>query len=551
MKSDPRLPFSTAPAAHRRWWGWGDRRIQFPLPQHSADDLFAELKIAPRQAEHAEPPLPSLPESVFNQTAGTDGVSLSTSSAPCQILSDDFERLRCSTGRSTPDIIRLRTQRIQHAADGVALPENEEQVRELVQWAQKQSVALVPFGGGTSVVGGVTPLRGRHRAVLAVDMQRMKQLLSLDPESGLARVQAGIFGPDLEGQLQAHGFSLGHFPQSFEYSTLGGWLATRSAGQNSTLYGKIEHLAAAVRMVSPTAELTCQPLPACASGPELKEVMVGSEGTLGILTEGIMRVHPLPQHTEYRSYFFPDFASGFAAARQIMHAGLRPSVFRLSDETETRLLMKLGGADRSKAIKALRMLGKGRYFDGCHFMLGFEGLPKQVSAEISACNAIAKRSDGFGIGGSPGRRWEGERFELPYFRDTLLDYGVVVETFETAAPWAALPALHRDLQRLPVPLVLAHISHAYLDGASLYITWLADAPDPDQALELWQQVKDAAGEILMKHGATVSHHHAVGTDHRKWLSTERGGAQVELLRTIKRSLDPNGIMNPGKLLADD
>lgn len=538
MDRDHRTPLSAATADDRRWWGWGDRRKKFPLPAPSSDALFAELGIAPRRADPAEPPLPPLP-------------TPTELAPPCEFLADYSARLRCSTGRSTPDLLRLRHQRISHAPDGVALPKDEAELQALVQWAQQQSVALVPFGGGTSVVGGVTALRGRHQAVLAVDMQRMNRVLSLDPTSGLVRAQAGIFGPELEQQLQAKGWSLGHFPQSFEYSTLGGWLATRSAGQNSTLYGKIEHMAAAVRMIAPSSELQSRALPACASGPELQQLMIGSEGTLGILTEGTMRVHRVPQETEYRSYFFPDFASGFAAARQVMHDGLRPAVFRLSDETETRLLMKLGGADRSKGVRLMRLIGKGRFFDGCHFMLGFEGDAKLVRAQVAASHQIAKKCGGLAIGSGPGKRWEKERFELPYFRDTLLDHGVVVETFETAAPWAQLPALHQALQQLPVPLVLSHISHAYADGASLYITWLADAPDPDQALELWQQVKDEAGEILMQHGATISHHHAVGTDHKKWLETERGVGQMQLLRALKQSLDPLGIMNPGKLIADE
>ena len=212
------------------------------------------------------------------------------------------------------------------------MPADEDEIAALMQWAAQEDVALVPFGGGTSVVGGVTALRGDKRAVFAVDLRKLNRLLSLEPESGLARAQAGMLGPDLERQLQSKGYSLGHFPQSFEFSTLGGSLATRSAGQNSTLYGKIEHMAAAVRMVAPTGIIESRALPACATGPELDQLMIGSEGVLGILTEGTMRVHPTPSSTAYQSFFFPDFASGFAASREIMQAGLRPAVFRLSEQ---------------------------------------------------------------------------------------------------------------------------------------------------------------------------------------------------------------------------
>ncbi len=532
-------------AALRRWWGWGKLNRSFPLPSYAQESLFAELQLTDRSANSTsaavEPELPHLPEP-------------RPLAPPCAFSQAFEDRLRCATGRSTPDLLRLRFNRLLHAPDGVVLPENEQQIQELLRWAVDNGVAIVPFGGGTSVVGGVDALRGDHAAVLALDMQKLNQVLDLDEKSGLARIQAGIFGPALEQQLQHRGFSLGHFPQSFEFSTLGGWLATRSAGQNSTLYGKIEHMAAAVRMLTPSdppSQVESRALPASATGPEIKEMMVGSEGVLGVITEATMRVHALPQATQYQSFFFPDFANGFGAAQQIMQNGLRPAVFRLSDETETRLLMKLGGADRSKGVKLLRLLGKSTYLDGCHFMLGFEGHATLVKAEVSAAKSIAKRCGGLGIGSSPGRRWEKERFELPYFRDTLLDMGIMVETFETAAPWSKLPALHQALrQQLPASLILAHISHAYRDGASLYITWLHVAPDPDQALELWQQMKQIAGEVIMQHGATISHHHAVGSDHKPWMMQERGAGQVQMLQAAKQIFDPHGIMNPGKLIPD-
>jgi alkyldihydroxyacetonephosphate synthase len=447
--------------------------------------------------------------------------------------------------------LRLRNNRILHAPDAVAYPQSEAEVHAVLQWAATESVAVVPFGGGTSVVGGVEALSGEHRAVLAMDLKRLHRVLDVDSESGIARIQAGILGPVLEQTLNASGLSLGHFPQSFEFSTLGGWLATRSAGQNSTLYGKIEDLAASVKMIAPTGEILTRNLPASASGPEFREVLVGSEGTLGVITEATMRVHAIPNATQFVSYFFRDFSSGFSATRQIMHAGLRPAVFRLSDETETRLLMTLGGADRSKGVKLLRLIGKSNYLAGCHMMLGFEGDSGVVKAQAHAARRIARQHDCLGIGSGPGHRWEKERFELPYFRDTLLDMGIMVDTFETAAPWARLPTLHQALRdALPVPLILAHISHAYTDGASLYITWLADAPDPDQALELWSKVKKIAGDIIQQHGATISHHHAIGIDHMPWLEMERGHGQMQLLRAAKQCCDPTGIMNPGKLIPD-
>ena len=524
-----------------KWWGWGNTEIKWQLAHELRALLCERVGVAIREAHsptaqpHLPPAQPLAPPGLFE--------------------ADGPARLAHCAGRSTPDLLRLRWDRVKTAPDAVAYPRSIDEVKALLRWAADEKVAVVPFGGGTSVVGGVAPLRGEQHAVVTMDLRRLNRFLELDEVSGLARVECGLLGPDLEAELARRGFSLGHFPQSFEYSTVGGWIAARSAGQNSTLHGKIEDLVSAVKLSSPCGEIANRELPASAAGPALRELLVGSEGSLGVLTEASLRVHRLPSTTRYASFFLRSYAEGVDVVRELMQNGPRPSVLRLSDETETALHLILGGANASRAVRLARRLGKSPWLDGAHLLVGFEGSAATVESNLRHTRYLARRSvDGgvFFVGGAPGRRWEAERFELPYLRDTLLDMGLVVDTFETAATWSRLPDLYSAmlaaLQELGVPLVLTHLSHAYRDGASLYFTWISDGPDPDQALEMWERIKARSAQVILDFGATLSHHHGVGTDHRPYLATELGGGQLELLRAAKAHCDPAGIMNPEKLL---
>lgn len=471
---------------------------------------------------------------------------------PCSCSADPLERLRHSAGKSTADLLRLRAGRVEAAPDAVAYPQTPEEVGEVLRWAEREKCALVPFGGGTSVVGGVAPLCGEHRAVVTVDMKRLCRVLETDPTSGLARAESGILGPDLERELARIGLSLGHFPQSFEFSTLGGWIATRSAGQNSTLYGKIEDLVRAVRLIAPTGELVTRTLPATATGPELKELMVGSEGVLGVILEATVRVHRKPARTRFASFLLDRFAAGVETVRTILQDGLHPAIVRLSDEEETELGRKMSVPSfaRDWGAKILGWMGKGALLRGVHLLVGFEGVEELLGKELEHVRGIVRRLGGISIGAGPGIRWERERFRHPYLRDELLGRGVAVDTLETAAPWSLLlplvSAVRACLAR--APLVLCHLSHAYPDGASLYFTFFFDGRDPDGALTEWERMKRKASDAIVAGGGTISHHHAVGVDHRAWLERERGQGQVALLRSLKKVLDPAGIMNPGKLV---
>ncbi|MBI2899577.1 MAG: FAD-binding oxidoreductase [Planctomycetes bacterium] len=517
-----------------KWWGWGDPGRESDLKPAFRDYLFSRVGIGSRDAKRPVRP-PELPPANPDVAASVGGTSA------------DADRLAHAVGRGYVDLVRLRQGRLERAPDAVVYPEDAEGVRRVLKAAERDGWAVVPFGGGTSVVGGVEPVADGRRGVVTLDLTRMAHVLDIDRTSLTARIEAGAFGPAIERVLASDGLELGHYPQSFEYSTLGGWIAARSAGQNSTGYGRIENLVVALKCVTPVGEIVTRELPASASGPELREAIVGSEGTLGVITEAVVRVHRKPERLRYRSLLFTSFRAGLAALRSIMQRGPCPIVSRLSDEPETELLLKQSGAESKWGFRLLRLLGKGAYLrGGAHLLLGY-----LHHAEVVEASRLAKREGGLDIGGSAGAHWEKTRFDLPYMRDTFLDYGLLVETIETAASWSRLEKLHGAVRAgieraLPSPIVLAHVSHVYPDGASLYFTFLCDGRD--RGIDLWRAAKEAAARAILENGGTISHHHGVGTDHRPWLEAERGRVQIEMLRALKRTLDPKGILNPGKLI---
>lgn len=517
-----------------KWWGWGDPSREAELKPDFREFVFARIGATarePRRPLHA----PDLPEANPDVARSVEG-----SSAPA-------DRLAHAAGRGYVDLVRLRRPSLERAPDAVAYPEDAEGVRRTLKAADRDGWAVVPFGGGTSVVGGVEPLADGRRGVVTLDLSRLNRVVDVDRISLTARIQAGAFGPAIERVLESDGLELGHYPQSFEYSTLGGWIAARSAGQNSTGWGRIDDMVVALTVVTPVGEIVTRELPASASGPELREALVGSEGTLGVITDAVVRVRPRTSRMRYRSILFPSFRDGLSTLRAIAQRGPCPVVARLSDEAETELLLKQSGAESKWGFRLLRLLGKGAYVrGGAHLLLGYED-----DRGAAAASSVAKRGGGLDIGSGAGRHWEKTRFDLPYLRDTLLDHGILVETLETAASWSRLESLYASVRdglrrALPSPAVLCHVSHLYPDGASLYFTFLCDARDRE--IELWRAAKEAAGRAILENGGTISHHHGVGADHRPWLEGERGRLQVEMLRALKRTLDPKGILNPGKLI---
>jgi alkyldihydroxyacetonephosphate synthase len=404
-------------------------------------------------------------------------------------------------------------------------------------------------------VGGLDAERGDLVAVIALDLSRLDALLAVDPVSRLATFQPGIRTPAAEEALAAHGFTLGHVPQSFERASLGGYVVTRSAGQSSTGVGRVDDLVAGLRMATPIGELVLAPVAGSAAGPDLRRLVLGSEGTLGVVTEVTLRVRPIPAERHYEGWVVPSWDAGLSVLRGLIQNGPHPDIARLSDpdETEVSMLMSNAGRLTRSALSAyLRLRGVS---DGCLLITGYEGAARDVRHRRDVVREQLRSAGAVPLGARAGRAWEHSRFAAPALRDTLFDTGVLAETLETAATWTTLPAvyaavreaLHRFLGRA---VVGCHVSHLYPTGASLYFTVLAaaDAIDPDAQ---WLRAKAAANDAITSAGGTITHHHAVGTAHRGHVRADLGGdVGVRALRALKRELDPVGIMNPGKLLPD-
>jgi alkyldihydroxyacetonephosphate synthase len=472
------------------------------------------------------------------------------------VREDHAERVLRAAGKGYPDLVRMRAGRPEGAPDAVVLPSDREQLGALLELCARESLAVVPFGGGTSVVGGVAPLAGEHGAVIALDTQRLDAVLELDSESRTVTVGAGLRAPALERWLGERGLTLGHYPQSFEYVSLGGCAATRSAGQASSGYGAIERMIIGLRMSAPRGEIALPAIPASAAGPSVRQLLIGSEGTLGVISELSLRVREAPRERIYEGVFFDDFASGAQALRELSQQGAAPDVARLSDRPETRMSLRLAGSGGLKGRVGRLYLGARGYGEGCLAIFGWEGAEGHASARRARSMAIVRANGGLGVGRSPGEAWLHGRFGAPYLRDELLTQGVMVETLETATQWSNLGRLHRAVgeaieralaARGTPGLVMCHVSHLYETGASLYFTFIARQQE-GQELEQWRSVKEAASAAIVQNGGTITHHHAIGRDHAPWLSAEVGAGSVAALRALKAELDPAAIMNPGKLL---
>jgi alkyldihydroxyacetonephosphate synthase len=462
------------------------------------------------------------------------------------------ERVRHAAGRSYPDLVRLRTGRLEGAPDAVLAPESPERVEALLCACADSGVAVVPFGGGTSVVGGVAPLRGVHAAVVALDLRALREV-ELDQHSLTARLGPGLTGPEAERALGAQGFTLGHFPQSFEQATIGGFAATRSAGQASSGYGRFDEMVTAVELTAPVGRMRTLRIPHTAAGPSLRELIVGSEGTLGVITEVGLRIRPAPERRIYEGWIAPDFASGRELVRELVQRREAPDVLRLSDESETGVSLRLAGPEGRRRRALDLYLGLRRRRGGCIVICGWEGEAASVRARRRLVRRRLRRGGAIALGAGAGRSWERGRYEGPYLRDALMDLGVLVETLETAHTWSRLEELYRavgDALRAalgPRAIVMCHLSHAYPDGASLYFTFLARAERGGE-VEQWRRTKTAASEAIVSCQGTITHHHGVGVDHCPYMGAEVGELGLEALWALKERLDPAGVMNPGKLL---
>ncbi len=518
-------------------WGWGLPGERYP--RNRLDRVLNLLRDRGIEVREARGP-PTLPSPSPSELSAGEIEALRNITA---VNVDGEERVVHSLGKSYLDLLGLRVGLPLVVTDAVAFPSSVKEVKGLVEWATDRGVSLVPFGGGTSVLGGLKAWKGRHKAVVTVDLRRLNRVKEVDETSMLVVAEAGIRGPEMEEALHSRGLTLGHYPQSFHFSSLGGWIATRSSGHLSGRFGGIEDMVQAVRLVTPRGEIETRSVPARSTGPELKEMIIGSEGSLGFIVEAVLRVHKRPVAKESRVLLFPDFPRALDICRQMVQGGIVPAMIRIADEDEASMILALAGLE-AEDVPAL-------------VLLEFHGDKREVEASMRKAVSHWVKADAVDIGSETAELWEEEYYRAPYLRDDLLDRGLLVETLETAANWSDLQDLYTAVDDALVEvfsrnriegLVLCHLSHAYLDGASLYFTILSPQL-PGREMEQWQELKEAATEAILQRG-TLSHHHGIGIDHARWLRREHGEIGLRALRALKAAVDPEGIMNPGKLLEE-
>jgi alkyldihydroxyacetonephosphate synthase len=541
-----------APRRDSKWWGWGDPGIEPELDGEALAtlrDRVGALEPVPRVEALERFVLPDpepLPPALL-EAVGADAV-----------FSSVEDRVRHATGRGYVDLARLRGGRLEAAPDAVVLPADAETLRRVLEICAAEGVAVVPFGGGTSVVGGIEPLRGPHARLISLDLARLRGA-EVDRRALTARLGAGLRGPEAEAALRAEGVVLGHYPQSFEYATVGGFAATRSAGQASSGYGRFDELVSAVRLIAPAGDLRTLDTPHTAAGPSLRELALGSEGVFGVIPEVTVRVRPLPRQRRYEAWIAESFEAGAEIVRALAQGSGLPDVIRVSDAEETEVSLALSGPRGVAGTLFGGYLGLRRRRGGCLIVVGIEGEEESVARRRALAVRALRRGGAAYLGQAAGRSWEHGRFQGPYLRDTLMGMGAMVETLETSHTWSRLQELHASLgaairdslasQGTP-GLVFCHLSHAYADGASLYFTFISRARRGAE-VEQWREVKRAASEAIVAAGGTITHHHAVGRDHAPYMEAEVGETGIDVLRAVKEELDPAGIMNPGKLIPPD
>ncbi|MBS1869607.1 MAG: FAD-binding oxidoreductase [Actinobacteria bacterium] len=524
--------------ARNHWgWGWADEALSHEQVRAAAGGLAQHLGFGAaepeRPVELAAIELP--PARLPSPPAALAGVC----------TSDHDERVRHAYGRAYRDVVRAFRGRIEHAPDVVARPRDEAEVEQVLEWAAQVGAAVIPFGGGTSVVGGVEArVSERFAGVVTLSLAALDRVLEVDAVSRAARIQAGALGPQLEEQLAPHGLTLRHFPQSFQLSTLGGWIATRAGGHFATGETHVDDLVESVRAITPVGVWESRRLPGSGAGPSPDRLLLGSEGTLGVVTEAWVRVRPKPAERAGRAVRFADFAAGAGAVRAIVQAGLAPSNCRLVDAREA----------------ALTFAG-----DGAHalLVLGFESSGAPVAERMASALALCREAGGTwderveGARGGASGAWREAFLRAPYVRDVLVAMGALSETFETAITWerfdrfvedvkAATRAVVREVCGVE-GIVTCRVTHAYPDGAAPYFTVLAPARRGEE-VEQWDAIKHAAAGAVLAGGGTITHHHAVGRDHRPWYDAQRPEPFAAALRGAKAAVDPAGLLNPGVLI---
>jgi alkyldihydroxyacetonephosphate synthase len=523
------------------WSGWGDPAEAVELPVAITELLKQGLEVT-RPGRHApaieavELPGPGLRAEMRSEIAAIVGDE--------HVHTDAEARVRHTRGKSTPDLLKLRAADGSDAPDAVITPGTHDEIVALLQLATERRIAVVPFGGGTSVVGGLEPRRAGFNGVVALDVQRLNELHALDEESRTATLGPGLRGPEAEALLHERGYTIGHHPQSFEYATIGGFAAARSSGQASAGYGRFDERVVGLTVATPRGTIELGRAPKSAAGPDLRQLFLGSEGALGVITSVTVEVKPTPSVTVYEGWRFTGFTEGATALRRLIQDGPVPTVLRLSDEVETALNLarpqEIGG-DAGNA-------------GGCLAIVGYEGTQDDVDGRRASASALL-RASGATLDEAAGEAWAHGRYRGPYLRDALLDAGALVETLETTTFWSGIrdlydavgSALRDELSRQGTPpVVLCHISHVYPSGASLYFT--VAAAQADDPIAQWARAKRAASDAIIDAGGSITHHHGIGVDHRDHYERQVGSLAIELLQNVKSTLDPAGILNPGVLI---
>jgi alkyldihydroxyacetonephosphate synthase len=548
-----------------KWSGWGDDGISFthedkpelgPFLQRHLEIDVSCVTSPPVAFETLQIPEPSLPAALRGKLEAAVGAA--------HVSIDPHDRLVHARGKSLYDLVRHRSGRLGRLPDVVVRPGEEDAVAAVLRAAIDAGAVVIPFGGGSNISGSLEPPESDDRAIVSVDLGRMDRVLAIDETARLARVQAGVFGPSLEEQLNARGWTLGHFPDSFAHSTLGGWIATRSSGMQSDKYGDVADLVRALRVVMPAGVLATRAVPATSTGPSVREMILGSEGRLGIVSEATVHVHRVPVRRTILGYLLPTWAASLAAMHDIAAGEAAPTVTRVSDANETRFSFATRKApsalDRVKSKALAEYLVRRRDFDldaMCLAFIGYEGSERHVSRQRSLVGRIVARHGGLCIGSGPGALYDQKKFDTPYIRDYLLDRGTLADVSETAASWSLLPTVYDDVvgaaqacfRSLGVPgYIMCHLSHSYHSGACLYFTFAITPSGEREPLAQYRVVKSAIQQAFVDSGATLSHHHAVGTEHAEWLEQDISAPGAAMLRALFDGIDPGGHLNPGKIV---
>ena len=551
--------------AAMKWWGWGSEGVEFthedkpalaPFILEAIDVDVRSKGAAPLRFDQLEIPDPALPGDLWE--------ALEQAVSPEFVSLDRLDRLVHARGKSLRDLVWQRSGELPRVPDVVVRPGAEDEVAAILEAAMRFDAVVIPFGGGSSISGSLEAPATETRPVISVDLSRLNKVLEIDADSRLARVQAGVFGPELEEQLAARGYTFGHFPDSFMQSTLGGWIATRSSGMQSDRYGDIADMTKGLRVVTPSGTLVTRPIPAMSTGPSIREMVLGSEGRLGIITEATVHVRRIPDKRVILGYLFPTFSVGLAAMRELAAGEYSVSVTRVSDANETQFsfAMRVMPTHMDKLqSRGLRLfLSRRLGWDlnqMCLSFIGFEGSEQHVAAQRRAVGKLVKRHGGLCIGSGPGALYDQKKFDIPYIRDFLLDRGAPGDVSETATTWsnllplydAVIAAANDAFARIGVKgFLMCHLSHSYHAGACLYFTFAFKGTSPTSMAAEYEVVKSAIQQAFVDNGATLSHHHAVGTEHAQWLEQDISAPGVAMLEALFAGTDPGQHLNPGKIV---